>query len=151
VEQRVHLQQQLQQQDARQLQQLSESIGEQRGQLARSLWSARSARREIAAALTELARLQSEQAEVNQQLRTAEAERQEVDQLRESLRRQLHDCQAQLRTTVESSHATDLQIEKIHLEREQLAVRLREDYGIDLAELDCADESPQAQAERAEI
>ncbi len=151
VEQRVQLHEQMHQQDARQQQQLTENLREQRGQLARSLWAARGARRECAAATSELTWRQSDQIDVNEKIRLADLERRDLEQLRESLRRQLHDCQNQLRAAVESSHTTELQIEKLNLEREQLAVRLREDYGIDLAELDRADESPQAQAERAEI
>ena len=151
IEQRVHLHQQMWQQDSRQLQQLTDNTREQRGQLAGSLWSGRRARREIAEASEELVQQQTIQAELAEQIRAAEAERGELERVRDEHRRRWQERQNQQRSAVERGHAAELQIEKLHLEREQLAVRLREDYGIDLAQLDTQDETPQAQAERAEI
>jgi chromosome segregation protein len=85
------------------------------------------------------------------QLREIESRRAASDAERQRLRRDLHDRQVQLREAVDEQHAAQMHVEKISLEREQLAVRLREDYGIDLSRLDAAEETAEQQAERAEI
>jgi chromosome segregation protein len=85
------------------------------------------------AALAELL-LRSEQLEL--QARQLTHERQRRIEARQLVQRELDELRSGQQQLDERRHALDLEIHRLLLERESLAQRVRDDYGVELAELD---------------
>lgn len=91
------------------------------------------AREEIVAGQEKLAKLIVEKDEVAEVLAKFTQDRLDVDGQRRSLSTQLHALREQLRLAQDNTHHCEMRIEQLNMQRQQLAERMQDDYGIDIA------------------
>ena len=112
------------------------SIQATRNQLAQLLWGLRSSRREIVESMAALTQLTQGKETLDVQLQQLTDQRAEIETRRRDLAQHAHRFRDEIRQWKDQVHQIDLQQNQLSLEREQLAQRLRDDYQIDIAELD---------------
>ncbi len=151
AEQRVQSQRGIFDNNSAQLSELALAVGSNRSELASGLWARRAALREIAATQAFLAQQQAAKHDVLRQLDESNQARESLEQQRRLSRERLQQLRESLRIAQDQLHQFDLRLEKLSLEREQLAQRLKDDYEIDLLQLSEQPQTETAQAERSEI
>ncbi len=112
------------------------TIKSTRSSLAHMLWQRRSSMREIAESMAQLASLEKDKAQLDSQLLQLNQQRTETDSQRRELSRQVSRLRDEIRNGKDSIHELDLKEKQLSLERQQLAERLRDDYDIDITQLD---------------
>ena len=112
--------------------------------------AATTATNEIEAATEELSKLKVERDEVADLLTKFTQERLEVDANRRKLATELNSQRDQYRTAQDKIHQSKMRIEQLTMQREQLAEKMQDDYGIDIASVE---ETPTEEeiAQREEI
>lgn len=151
AEQRVASQRGIQESNEAQFNELGQAVRSNRHDLATGLWARRAAIQQIAAAQLELAQQQSAKIECQAQLDESIRSREGIERQRKLARENATRLRDALRKVEDDVHHADLRLEKLQLEKDQLAARLKDDYGIDLIELSRREESETPTAERSEI
>lgn len=90
----------------------------------------------------------SQRAELEEVLEKITSQKNELDANRRELAIQLNSKRDELRGIQDKKHHLELRSGQLNMERDRLAERLNEDYGIDIANVQPQDESDEAQAER---
>ena len=90
----------------------------------------------------------SQRAELEEALEKITSQKNELDANRRELAIQLNSKRDELRGIQDKKHHLELRSGQLNMERDRLAERLNEDYGIDIANVQLQDESDEAQAER---
>ncbi|MEM7455382.1 MAG: chromosome segregation protein SMC [Planctomycetota bacterium] len=98
----------------------------------------------------ELAKLQVDKEELSDELTKLTSERSEVDAARRKIAVELNGKRDALRNVEDAMHQSKLRVEQLTMQREQLATRLKDDYNIDIAEVD-VELSEEEQNKREEI
>jgi chromosome segregation protein len=112
------------------------AIAETQAHLADRAERAAAARSDIATAETEIAELYARKQQLTAQAVELGERRDELQALRGRLAPEAQNIRARLRKLEEQLHASELAANEVRLQRGTLADRLREDYGIELAELE---------------
>jgi chromosome segregation protein len=115
--------------------------------------AAKNSEQEIEAATKRLAELREEYEAVGEELQKLALQRTDLDAERKQVSTELRGKQDQLRLGQEQVHQANSRIEQLKLQRQQLAERMRDDYGIDIANAgDASDQlSEEELARRDEI
>ncbi len=108
------------------------------------------AKQEIEKSSSDLAKLSSEKEEVDDLLTKFTQRRLEVDSERRKFANDLSGVRDQLRLAQDQAHQSQMRIEQLNMQRGQLAERMEEDYGIDIASVE-EDPSDEDLAERDKI
>ena len=108
------------------------------------------AERSLEQASTQLQELGSERERLAEQLNLLLAERSEVDRQRKALAEQLRQQRQAQRSAEETLNECSVRARQLSLEREQLAQRLQEDYGLEVEQL-LHEETPEQAESRDEI
>ncbi|MFK7766510.1 MAG: chromosome segregation protein SMC [Mariniblastus sp.] len=98
--------------------------------------AAETAKAEIEKATEEIAKLTVERDEVADLLTKFTQDRLEVDAERRKLATELTGRRDELRLAQDKSHQAKMRIEQLTMQREQLAERMQDDYGIDIASVE---------------
>jgi chromosome segregation protein len=151
VEQRVHSLRGECDSQRRQSNETQAAVRDQRHELATCLWARRAALRESKSAHAEVSANLAAKSEVGRQLEQSSQAREALEQRRRTVRARSQQLRDAERSAQEELHQSALRLEKIQLEREQLAQRLREDYGIDLEALSGKGETESEQRVRSEV
>jgi chromosome segregation protein len=114
------------------------AIADSREQLAQCLKRAEAARRNILRAEAEIAELYLSKESLGAQTVALIERRESLRQQRTELTAEAQKLRAKVRKIEEKIHAAELAANEIRLQRSGLADRLREDYGIELSELEGA-------------
>jgi chromosome segregation protein len=131
--------------------QLQASVRAGRHDLAAGLWSRRASGRDADHARVELAQQQTERTQCQNELDGTRHQLEEIERKAKQARELAMQIRDQVRHVSDSIHQLDMRLEKVQIEKSQLAQRLKDDYGIDLWELGRQDETPSQQAERSVI
>ncbi len=151
AEQRVQSQRGIQENNEAQLNDLGQAVESNRRDLAGGLWACRAAVQQIAGTQTDLLQQQAAKLECQGKLDEANRNREGIERQRKQARENATRLRDALHQREDESHQIDLRLEKLQLEKDQLAQRLKDDYGIDLTELSHRDESESEQAARSEV
>ena len=111
-----------------------------RSSLANMLWQRRGSVREVAESTSLLAGLESERVELDRNLKQLSLQRDQADAERKTVTSKLNESRQAVRQAKDRLHEIELRESQLSMERTQLAGRLRDDYSIDVADLD-AEES----------
>ena len=98
--------------------------------------AAGTAEQEIEAATKQLAELREQYESVDESLQKLNHSRSELDADRKQVSMELRGKQDQLRLAQDKVHQQKSRIEQLRLQRQQLAERIQDDYGIDIANAD---------------
>ena len=98
--------------------------------------AAGTAEQEIEAATKQLAELREQYESVDESLQKLNHSRSELDADRKQVSMELRGKQDQLRLAQDKVHQQKSRIEQLRLQRQQLAERMQDDYGIDIANAD---------------
>ena len=98
--------------------------------------AAGTAEQEIEAATKQLAELREQYESVDESLQKLNHSRSELDADRKQVSMELRGKQDQLRLAQDKLHQQKSRIEQLRLQRQQLAERMQDDYGIDIANAD---------------
>ena len=94
------------------------------------------AQEQIEAGTETLRQLKNERDQLTDQLATFNQQRLEVDGKRRELMLELTAKRDQLRLAQDKIHQSEMRIEQINMQRQQLAERMQDDYGIDIASVE---------------
>jgi chromosome segregation protein len=111
-----------------------QNIASARCALAKVLWQQRSSRLEIADSSRMLSELQARREKLEQSQTEQNQLRGEVDRARRETAQQHSRLRDRHRKLTDEAHEVDLRERQLQMERQQLALRLREDYGIDITQ-----------------
>ncbi|MCH2182152.1 MAG: chromosome segregation protein SMC [Mariniblastus sp.] len=106
---------------------------------------------EIDALQQELDEMGARRSELEEGLAQLMSRKNELDSSRREMAIQLNSKRDELRGLEDRKHHLELRSGQLNMEREQLAERLNEDYGIDIANVELEGESEEAQQEREAI
>lgn len=98
--------------------------------------AAEAARNAIESGTEQLAGLNSQKEELTDRLEKLTQDRLEIDAERRRLATEISGTRDQLRLAQDKSHQAQLRIEQIGMQRDQLAQRMLEDYGIEIASVE---------------
>ena len=140
-----------QQSDADEFEQLQIEFDRVKAQLQTDQQSEQNAREETETAGTQLADLEKTLEETNAALEETNQKRAELDSSRRELVKSLHSERDKLRKSEDALHQSDLEKNQLVMQREQMAERLQEDYGIEIASLEQQQETETELAERDKI
>lgn len=130
-----------------------QNIASARSSLAKVLWQQRASRLEIAESSRVLAELEASRAELDRNMSEQNRLRSEVDKARRETAQNHSRLRDRHRKLTDEVHEVDLRERQLQMERQQLALRLREDYGIDISQANnvTADENVDREAVNREI
>ena len=120
-------------------------------QMAADLQAQETAESEIKSGEQELALLERGQAESEQKLKATNEERGTIDARRREIAKTLKQYGDAARKNQDKIHQLELTIGQLKIERSQLATRMQDDYGIDLAKAKIETDDDEQQAKRDEI
>ena len=104
--------------------------------------AAGTAEQEIQAATKKLSELREQYESVDESLQKLNLTRSEMDADRKQVSIELRGKQDQLRLAQDKVHQQKSRIEQLHLQRQQLAERMLDDYGIDIAKAEAETNAP---------
>ncbi len=138
-------------QDAQEFEQLQTELERQKAQLVSDRDAELNSNSEIKAGQEKLQQMESESARFAERLQTLTQQRTELETRRKELAQALRERRDELRQCEDRLHHAELQTDRLKMERNQIAVRLQEDYGINIAEVDARPTDETAIAERESI
>ena len=140
-----------QQSDADEFGQLQMEFDRVKAQLKTDRHSEETARKEIEAANKTFSDLEKKSEEMLTALEETNKSRLETDSQRRELLKSLHTERDKLRKSEDALHQNDLEKNQLVMQREQMANRLEEDYGIEISMLEQQPETETEIAERDKI
>jgi chromosome segregation protein len=129
----------------------SRAIEEVESQLHQALDRRGQAEMQVLRLTSELAELFLRKEELAGQIAAQQEIREQLSAERSELTASLEKLRRQQRRLQEQQHKQELAAGELQHERTSLAARLREDYDIEIAELDGVEESPEQEQQRAEV
>ena len=142
---------QQQEQFATTIAELSEELERSQGQETADTQSLETARNQIDTATELLKSSESELAAVTAKLDRVNREKETYDTQRREIAGKLSQQRDELRTIEDQLHKAELKTSHLQMERTNLAERLEEDYGIEIAELEDVPTDEEAMAQRESI
>ena len=106
---------------------------------------------EIESLESQLSEMGAQRAGFEESLEKITSQKNELDSSRRELALQLNTKRDELRSIQDKQHHLELRTGQLNMERDRLAERLNEDYGIDIANVELQEESDEEQAEREAI
>ena len=133
------------------VEQLASELQRNQTQIESDRVTRKSADEEIAAASENLTRLNTELAAITEKLESVTEQKSKFDEQRREVAQSLMNFREELRGLEDQLHKTELKTSHLTMERDKLAERLQEDYGINIAELAEEAISEQEQEQREAI